>query len=69
MRELESRLIQCLPKSSKGLNKDFMIVSEEWHDDIPCPKKEGRLGGALEKKKIILLFLFFTLLINFETII
>ena len=69
MRELESRLIQCLPESSKELNKDFLIVSEEWHDDVPCPTKEGRLGGALEKKKIILLFLFFTLLINFETII
>ena len=24
-------LIQCLPESSKGLNKEFLIVSGEWH--------------------------------------
>ena len=40
-------LIQCLPKSSKGLNKDFLIMSEAWNDGLPCPTKEGALGGAL----------------------
>ena len=38
------RLIQCLPESSKGLNKDFLIVSGEWHDGLPCPKMEGEPG-------------------------
>ena len=40
------RLIQCLLESSKGLNKDFLIVSEEWHDDLPCPTVEGEPGGV-----------------------
>jgi len=44
----EIRLIQCLPESSKGLNKDFLIVSGEWHDGIPCPTEEGQPGGALK---------------------
>ena len=47
-RQLEIRLIHCLFESSKGLNKDFLIVSGEWHDGKPCPTKEGQPGGALE---------------------
>ena len=46
-RYLEIRLIQCLLDSSKGLNKDYLIVSGEWHDGLPCPMREGTLGGAL----------------------
>ena len=45
-RDDKVRLIQCLPESSKGLNKDFLIVSEEWHDGLHCPTKEGALGGV-----------------------
>ena len=41
------RLIQCFPESSKGLNKDFLIVSGAWHDGLPCPTKEGAPGGVL----------------------
>ena len=41
-------LIQCLPESSKGLNKYFFIVSGAWHDGLPCPTKEGTPGGAFE---------------------
>ena len=41
-------LIQCLLESSKGLNKDFLIVLGAWHDDLPCLTKEGTLGGAFE---------------------
>ena len=41
-RHPEVRLIQCLPKSNKGLNKDFLIVSAEWHDDLPYPTREGQ---------------------------
>ena len=36
-RDERVRLIQCLPKSSKGLNKDFLIISGAWHDGLPCP--------------------------------
>ena len=46
-RDDKVRLIQCLPESSKGLNKDFLIVSEAWHDDLPCPTKEGAPCGVL----------------------
>ena len=45
-RDERVRLIQYLPEFSKGLNKDFLIVSEAWHDDLPCPVKEGTLGGV-----------------------
>ena len=40
------RLIQCLPDSNKGLNKDFLIVSGEWHDGLPCPMVEEEPGGV-----------------------
>ena len=39
-------LIQCLPESSKGLNKDFLIVSEGWHDNLHCSTEEGAPGGV-----------------------
>ena len=39
-------LIQCLLESSKGLNKDFLIVLGAWHDGLPCPVKEGTPGGV-----------------------
>ena len=41
------RPIQCLTDSNKGLNKDFLIVSEVQHDGIPCPTREATLGGVL----------------------
>ena len=40
------RLIQCLPETSKGLNKDFLIMSGEWHDGFHCPIEEGEPGGV-----------------------
>ena len=43
----EARLIQYLPDSNKGLNKEFFIVSGEWHDGRPYPMREGKLGGVL----------------------
>ena len=46
-RDDKVRLIQCLPESSKWLNKDFLIISGAWHDGFPCPTEEGTLGGAL----------------------
>ena len=47
-RDERVRLIQCLPESSKGLNKDFLIVSGVWHDGLPCPVKEGSQVGYFE---------------------
>ena len=46
-RDDKVRLIQCLPESSKGLNKDFFILSGAWHDGLPCLIEEGTPGGAL----------------------
>ena len=43
----EVRLIQCLPNSNKGLKKDFLILSGEWHDGLPCPMREGKPRGIL----------------------
>ena len=48
VRDERVRLIQCLPESSKGLNKDFLIVSGAWHDGLPYSTKEGTLGGAFK---------------------
>ena len=41
------RLIQCLSDSNNGLNKDYLIVSGECHDGLPCPTREGTPGWAL----------------------
>ena len=46
-RDNRVRLIQCLLESSKGLNKDFLIVSGEWHDSLPYPTMEGEPSGVL----------------------
>ena len=45
-RDERVRLIQCLPESSKGLNKDFLIVLGVWHDDLPYSVKEGDIMGG-----------------------
>ena len=47
-RDERVRLIQCLPEYSKGLNKDFLIVSGAWHDSLPYPTKEGTPGGVFK---------------------
>ena len=61
-RYLEIRLIQYLPNSNKGLKKDILILPGEWHDGLPCPTREGKLGGALgldSQFQIYPLFLYF----------
>ena len=40
-RYLEVRLIQCLPESNKGLNKDFLILLGEWSNGLPFSMREG----------------------------
>ena len=49
-------MIQCLPVSNKGLKEDFLIFSGQWHDDLPCPVKEGEPGGELTYLIFILNF-------------
>jgi len=41
------RLISCLPESNKFMNKDFLIISGEWHDRVYCSTREGTPGGVL----------------------
>ena len=41
------RLILCLPESNKDMNKDYLIISGEWHDGLHCPTIEGTPGGML----------------------
>lgn len=41
------RLISCLPEMSKGMDKDFLIVSGEWHDELHCLTIDGILGGMV----------------------
>ena len=55
-RHLEIRLIQCLPISNKGLKEDFLIFSGEWHDDLPCPTKEGTPSRGLTVNLYVLVY-------------
>ena len=41
------KLISCLPESNNDMNKDFLIISGEWHDGLPCPMRDGKLGRNL----------------------
>ena len=43
----EVRLIPCLLDSNKGMNKDFLIISGEWHDGLPGLTREGQPSGVL----------------------
>ena len=45
-RDDKVRLIQYLLETNKRLNKDFFIVSGEWHDGLHCPIEEGEPGGV-----------------------
>ena len=50
----EVRLILCLLESNKGMNKDYLIVSGEWHDSLHCPIREGTPSRVLRFRSIIL---------------
>ena len=43
---LAVRLISCLPDTNKGMDKDFLIVSGEWHDGLHYPTRDGTPGGV-----------------------
>ena len=38
------RLIFYMLESNKGMDKDFLIVSGDWHNRLHCPTHEGELG-------------------------
>ena len=40
------RLISYLPKSNKGMNDDYLIVSGPWHDGLPCLTQLGEPSGV-----------------------
>ena len=40
------RLISCLPKSNKGLEDDYLVISGEWHDGLHCPVRAGTPSGV-----------------------
>ena len=66
------RLILCHPKSNKGMDKDYLIVSGEWHDGLHYPTQEGTLGGVLRFRFMILtipplLLMFFVLIFSIFT--
>ena len=44
------RPVSCLSKSKKGMKDDFLIASRAWHNNLPCPVREGELGGCLGLK-------------------
>ena len=41
------RLISYLPKTNKSMDKDFLIISREWHDGLHCLTKDGTRRGGL----------------------
>ena len=43
----EVKLILCLPKSNKGMDQDFLIISGEWHNGLHCLTQEGKPGRVL----------------------
>ena len=49
---LEVRLISCLPESNEGMNKDFLIISGEWHEGLHCLTREGIPGGVCRSRYI-----------------
>ena len=46
-RHSKVKLISCLPESNKSMNKDFLIISREWHNGLPCPTRDGKSGKNL----------------------
>ena len=43
------------------MNKDFLIISREWHDSLPCSAREGIPGGVFRSRFITSKLPFFPL--------
>ena len=42
------RLISFILDSNKGMDKDFLIISGEWHDSLHCPTQDREPNGVPE---------------------
>ena len=65
IREPAIRLISCLPESNKGMDKDYLIVSGEWHDGLHCPTQKGTPGEVLRFRSITLTIPSFLAILTF----
>ena len=48
-------LISCLLESNKGMDKDFMIISSEWHNGLHCPTQNREPGGIFNRHGLFIL--------------
>ena len=48
------------PYIKQGFEGGFLIFSEEWHDGLPCPTKEGTLGGSPTVNLYVLIYVVLT---------
>ena len=55
------RLISYLSKSNKAMDKDFLIISGEWHDGLHCLTREGTPCGLFRSRSSILTLSLFLL--------
>ena len=60
----EVRLISCLLDTNKGIDKDFLIISGEWHDGLHCPTRDRKPGGVLRFRLIALTLSLFSLTVS-----
>lgn len=49
-------LISCLPETKKGMEKEFLIISGDWHHGLHCPTREGTPGRGSNGSLGILVF-------------
>lgn len=49
-------LISCLPETKKGMDKEFLIISGDWHHGLHCPTREGTPGRGSNGSLGILVF-------------
>ena len=48
------------PKSNKGLDEDYLILSGDWHDGLCCPVRDGEPSGVTGGLRLRFFFFFFT---------
>ena len=55
------------PKSNKGLDEDYLILSGDWHDGLCCPVRDGEPSGVTGGLRLrFFFFFFFYLCFSFE---
>ena len=61
------KLISCLPDSNKSMDKNSLIISREWHDELHCPTRDGTPGGMFRSRFITLIISPFVLTLSVLT--